>query len=226
MFVFANIAVARRPPRLGHVYVRGHNRHFQGENDSFPDSCLFMNDRLFPSQVAIVLIGTVLEREKKSCKAMYETLQLLKNPPKKYLSERGLLNRVIRLELTAADLKREHAIQYNARKIKRFAEEKKKQVAENRRQDSLSRSVREHKSEKSVDDNSQQRVNGQRYVTLPANSANGHAAYSREPASGTRSHRRTSSEVRSVSVRGEWVEQEVRNRRTKRSGSSNRGNSR
>ena len=186
----------------------------------------FKRSSFFSSQVAIVLIGTVLENEKKGCKAMYETLQLLKNPPKKYLQEKGLLSRVIRLELTAADLKREHAIQYNARKIKRFAEEKKKQVAESRRQDSLSRSVREHKTEKSVDDNSQQRVNGQRYVSLPANAANGYAEYNKEPAGGNRSHRRTSSEVRSVSVRGEWVEQEVRNRRGKRSGSIHRGSSR
>jgi hypothetical protein len=182
---------------------------------------------LFPLlQVAIVLIGTVLENEKKNCKAMYETLQLLKNPPKKYLSEKGLLNRVIRLELTAADLKREHAIQYNARKIKRFAEQKKKQVQEHQRQvrqDSLSRSVSQPKNEKTVSDNmSQQRVNGQRYVTLPANGMNGYPSLSREPASGSRSHRRTSSEVR---VRAEWAEQEARNRRPKRSGSSSNSNS-
>lgn len=110
-------------------------------------------------QVAIVLIGTVLDGEKKSCKAMYETLQVLKNPPKKYLQEKGLLTRVIRLELTAADLKREHAIQYNARKIKRSLEEKRRQsVLNNRRQDSLNRSIKELKVEKTPDDKSQHRV--------------------------------------------------------------------
>ena len=178
-----------------------------------------------------MLVGTVLENEKKNCKAMYETLQLLKNPPKKYLQEKSLLTRVTRLELTAADLKREHAIQSNARRIKRFAEEKKKQVAaaDARRQDSLTRVTRETKS---AVDSQQPRVNG-RYVTLPLKGTTDYEAYSKEPTRGVsrssssrNGSRRTSTEVRSVSLRGEWVENEVRNRKTKRSSSSTRGSSR
>lgn len=175
-----------------------------------------------------MLIGSVLEGEKKNCKAMYETLQLLKNPPKKYLQEKVLLTRIIRLELTASDLKREHAIQYNARKIKRNNEEKRRQsLLNNRRQDPVNRSIREQKgSEKTASDKSQQQVNGHNSSSPDTNGRNVYTSYTKEPTSGNRGHRRTSSEVRSVTMRGEWVENEVRNRRTKRTGSDSRGNSR
>ena len=186
-------------------------------------ACVSLSAAAVAVQVAIVLIGSVLEQEKKSCTAMYETLQLLKNPPKKYLQEKPLLARVIRLELTAADLQREHAIQSNARRIKRFAEEKRKKQIESRRQDPLSRSVRESKAEKTLADNGQRRVNG-RYVSLPVNGSSGYESYSKEPSSGSRSHRRSSSEARPNGMRGEWLESEVRNRRDKRI--AGRGNSR
>lgn len=143
------------------------------------------------------------------------------------MQEKDLLNRVTRLELTTADLKREHAIQFAARKMKRITEEKKKQAAlaasaannssssssgNNRRSDSLKRSVREHKSEKSVTDNrsSSRKVNG--YTSLPVKASNNYTTYSSEPESGNRRHRRTTS---TITVRGEWVENEVRNRRSR-----------
>jgi len=94
-------------------------------------------------KVAIVLVGSVIDGERKSCKSMYDTLQLLKHPPQKYLTEQFLLARVNRLDLTETDLKREHAIQSNNRRIKQIAEEKRKlnamKEAEKGRQASSSR---------------------------------------------------------------------------------------
>lgn len=84
-------------------------------------------------KVAIVLIGSVLENERKHCKQMYDTLQLLKNPPKKYQTESNLLPRVIRLDLTEHELKREHAIQTNARRIKKIAEDRRRKSLEQER---------------------------------------------------------------------------------------------
>ena len=80
-------------------------------------------------KVAIVLVGSILTNEKKNCKEMTDTLGLLKRPPQKYTSEKFLLVRVSRLDLDEKDLKREHLIQNNIRKIKRIAE-KKRQRAE------------------------------------------------------------------------------------------------
>lgn len=77
-------------------------------------------------KVAIVLVGSIIDGERKSCKSMYDTLQLLKHPPPKYLTEQSILSRVNRLDLTETDLKREHAIQSNNRRIKKIAEEKRK----------------------------------------------------------------------------------------------------
>lgn len=77
-------------------------------------------------KVAIVLLGVVLFHQKKSCTAMYETLQILKHIPKNYMEEKNLIPKITKLDLTESDLKREHAIQSNCRRIKKIQEKKKR----------------------------------------------------------------------------------------------------
>ena len=100
-------------------------------------------------KVAIILVGTVINGERKKCTDLYTTLTVLKNIPEKYLvrvkkggvlssdtprSRDGLhyfyplLDKVNNLDLTENDLKREHAIQANERRIKRKQTEETKRA--------------------------------------------------------------------------------------------------
>ncbi|KAI1286200.1 TBC1 domain family member 10A [Halotydeus destructor] len=84
-------------------------------------------------KVAIVMIGSVLGSntpERKECKTMYETLQLLRNIPSKYLDEREFIDKIIKLDLKEKDLQLEHTIQSSNRKVKKAIEEKNRKAKE------------------------------------------------------------------------------------------------
>lgn len=61
-------------------------------------------------KVALVIVGASLGTPKvrKSCNGLCETLEVLKSPPKKYLSQDFIMHHINRLNLTIDDFKIEH----------------------------------------------------------------------------------------------------------------------
>ena len=69
-------------------------------------------------KAALVIMKYSLERRGtlKKCPTMYETLEVLRNPPPEILEEEFLITQVLRLDISEEDFQREHAKQLKKRK--------------------------------------------------------------------------------------------------------------
>jgi hypothetical protein len=150
-------------------------------------------------KVGIVLIGSILENEKKHCKSMYDTLQLLKNPPKKYQTENYLLHKVSRLDLTESEVSREHTIQMKNRARKKMTEDRRRKNLEQERQTGL---AAKKLSSASISRDRQDIIRRDPSSTLTRNATNGSASRNNHSyhIDGTNNHGNNNSRTQTTSI--------------------------